>query len=196
MPDDGQNAASIEKELELEKLRLEIEELKQSQAWNRRVGTILPVLSALIPALALLIAFEQFSEQQMAQTRANQAASERAFMQPVLGRQMNLYFEVSAAAATLASSRDQQERANALDTFLRLYWGPLVMIESPDVSLAMKKFRACLEFPKGCPSGGLEGLSLALASSLQSDFFASWKLSPEEYAKRSINYAEIRDRER
>jgi hypothetical protein len=128
----------------------------------------------------------------MAQTRANQTASERAFMQPVLGRQMNLYFETSEAAATLASSQDPEERAKARDSFLRLYYGPLVMLESPDVSLAMKNFRACLEAPRDCPPGRLEGLSLALASSLQSDFFASWKLSPEEYAKRSINYAEIR----
>jgi hypothetical protein len=191
MSDPDQNATSTEQKLEIDKLKLEIEELKRSHEWNRRGGKVLSVVSALLPALALLVAFKQFSQQQMAQTSANQAASERAFMQPVLGRQMNLYFETSEAAATLASSQDLVERAKARDSFLRLYLGPLPMIESPDVSLAMKNFRACLDLPRGCPPRELEDLSLALASSLQSDFFASWNLGPQEYAKRSINYAEI-----
>jgi hypothetical protein len=199
MPDSSQDLSATELELKIEKLTLEIAELRRAHAWNKALGQFLPLLSALVPVLALLFAVQQFAQQQkaataalMRQTEADTENSERTFMQPVLERQMNTYFEASAAAATIASSQDPLEVKKARDTFWRLYWGPLVMLESPEVSGAMKEFDACLRSPESCSSVELKNLSLALASSLQADFFASWKLSPEEYARRSINYAEMR----
>lgn len=187
----SQELANVELELKVEKLNLEIAELKRSQTWNRGLGLALPLLSALIPLLALLFTVQQFVRQQEASARAEKLSSERAFMQPVLEQQMNTYFEASAAAATLASSRSSVKLDEARETFFRLYYGPLVMLESPEVSRAMKNFRACIDLPEECPPGGLQTLSLSLASSLQTDFFSSWNLSPESYAKRSIDYAKI-----
>jgi hypothetical protein len=142
--------------------------------------------------MALLFAVQQFVQQQKASEKANTAASERAFMQPILNRQMNTYFDASAAAATLASSDDPKERAQAAEMFWKLYYGPLVMLESPEVSGAMKDFGQCVKSQGSCTPERMANLSLALASTLESDLFASWKLSPKEYAERSFNYAELR----
>ena len=190
-----------ELELKLEKLRLEIDEMKRNGRWNRRFGRFVPVFSALIPVLALLFAVQQFKQQQVAttaaldrQTKSDALAAQRAFMQPVIARQMNTYFEASAAAATLASSQNTDERTKARDEFFRLYWGPLVMLESPQVSGAMNAFKVCLDEENGCDAADFQKRALYLSSWLQTDLFQSWKLSPESYAERSINYA--RDREK
>lgn len=187
---------SIELNLKIEKLRLEVAELGQAHFWNRHGARLLSFLTAVVPMLALLFAVQQFvAQQKMAtaaqerQAQADRFASERAFMQPVLGRQMNIYFETSSAVATLASTKNPEERAKALNDFSRLYLGPLVMIESPEVSRQMKNVRACLVQVNACAPETLQRLSLELSSSLQADFFSAWKLSPKEYAERSINYA-------
>lgn len=191
MEETSSNLASTELRLKIEKLELEIQQLKRANEWTRNWGRILPTLSALIPLLALLFAVQQFVQQQKASEKASTTASERAFMQPVLSRQMNTYFDASAAAATLASSDDPKEKAQASEMFWKLYWGPLVMLESPEVGQAMTDFGDCVKAPQSCPSG-MKNLSLALASTLQTDLFASWKLNPEKYAERSIDYAKQR----
>ena len=191
---------AVELELRIEKLRCEIEELKHSHAWNRRIGQWLPFISTLLPALALVIAVHQFTQEQAAgrqqlirQAATDSIARERAFMQPVLERQMSTYFEASAAAATLATARSASERDKAIDTFWKLFWGPLVMLESPEVSGAMKGIAECLDGGVStCDAKERKNRSLVLASALQTDFFSSWKLSPEQYAQRSINYARLR----
>lgn len=189
----------MELNLKIEKLRLEIAELSHAHSWNRRGARLLPFLTALVSMLALVFAVQQFVAQQKTmsaaqerQAQADQFASERAFMQPVLARQMNLYFETSSTVAVLASTKNPKEKARALDDFARLYLGPLVLIESPEVSSQMKKVRACLERGNACAPQTLQGLSLELSSSLQADFFSGWKLSPKDYADRSINYAALR----
>ena len=67
-----------ELELRLEKMRLEIADLKNKQAWDRRVGRILPIVSALVPVLALVFTVQQFSNQQSLtrQAMAHQAESD------------------------------------------------------------------------------------------------------------------------
>lgn len=194
------STSDSELELRLEKMRLEITELKRRQAWDRRVGRLLPIISALVPVLALVFAVQQFANQQnltrdamKRQAESERIAAERAFMQPVLSRQMNIYFEASAAAAKIASTQDSADKKKAQETFWELYWGPLVMLESQPVSGAMKSFGACLAESPRCQE--LKQRALALSSTLQSDLFESWKLSPDAYAQRSINYAAVRDRE-
>ena len=188
-----------EESLRLEKLRLEVNELRRSHTWNRRLGQWLPILSSLVPIAALLFTVQQFTaqqrdatEQRRRQTAADSVASERAFMQPVVARQMDTYFEASAAAATIATARDAAQRQRAVDAFWRLYYGPMVMLESDEVTRRMVAFGGCLRRGAGC-ADSLPDRSLELASSLQADLFSSWRLSPAAYARRSIDYARRRD---
>jgi hypothetical protein len=185
--------------LQLEKLRLEVEALRHEHAWDRRLGRWLPLISTLVPVVALVLTVQQFTAQQRdatearrRQTDADSVASERAFMEPVLTRMMDTYFEASGAAATVASARDAATRQRAVDAFWRLYQGPLVMLESPEVTRRMVAFGDCLKRGAAC-ADTLPRLSRALASSLQQDLFSSWRLRPAEYAQRSIDYARLQD---
>jgi hypothetical protein len=188
-----------ERELRIEKLQCEIDQLKRArevkaQGWFKQW---LPTITSLVPVLALLFAVMQFTTAQKAAQKqlernaiADSIASERTFMRAVLDRQLSTYFEATSAAATIASSKVGAERTKAIDNFWRLFYGPLVMLESPDVSGAMKAVGECLEMPApGCTELALKRRALALASALQKDYFASWKLGPDKYAERTINYA-------
>ncbi|MDB4883003.1 MAG: hypothetical protein JWL95_1769 [Gemmatimonadetes bacterium] len=186
-----------ERELRIEKLQGEIDQLKRARDEKGRVKQWLPLVTSLVPVLALLFAVTQFTAAQRAAQQqlvrnaiADSIASERAFMRAVLDRQLSTYFEATSAAATIASSKSATDRARAIDAFWRLYFGPLVMLESPDVSGAMKQVGACLETAAvACTEAELKNRSLALASALQKDYFASWKLGPDRYAERTINYS-------
>jgi hypothetical protein len=184
-----------EARLKVEKLRLEITALKRDGAWTRGWGRALLVIASLLPAAALVFAVIQFNEQSKLSRQAlldqaviTSATNERTFMNSVLGRQLDLYLQASSAVSTLSSSTDRKAIGNARDNFQQLYWGPLVMFESPEVSLAMKKVRACLVRGNGCSTAELHNLSLELSSSLEKDYFDGWRLSPADYAKRSIDY--------
>jgi hypothetical protein len=183
------NDPQPEFELRLEKLRLEIEEMKRNGAWNRRLGRYLPVLSTVIPLVALLLTIMQLRHQ----SEAAALTAQRGFMEPVLTRQLNTYFEASGAAATIAGSQDADEQKKAREAFFRLYWGPLVMLESKEVSGAMKGFGWCLEQADRCGAADLQRRSLLLSSTLQNDLFESWKLTPEQYASRMIDYQKNRE---
>jgi hypothetical protein len=193
MTDDSLVFATDEEALRREKLQLEIAALKEAHFWNNRLGRFLPAVSTLVPVLALLFAIQQYSLEQRRSSDVDITNSQRAFMQPVLTRQLDLYLGASSAVATLASSTNAAEQAKARDEFWRLYWGPLVMLESPDVSIAMKKVGKCLEdADRACSRQDLQDLSLILSSSLTTDYFSAWSLSPEKYAARTINYANSR----
>ena len=188
-----------EQSLRLQKLQLEVEELRRAHAWNRRLGQWLPLLSSLVPIAALLFTVQQFAAKQdeatearRRETAADSVASERAFMQPVVARQMDTYVEASAAAATIATTRDAPQRQRAVDAFWRLYYGPMVMLESDEVGRRMIVFGQCLRRGAAC-ADSLPDRSLELASSLQADLFSSWRLGPAAYARRSIDYARRRD---
>jgi hypothetical protein len=192
MANDPAEPAVVEQGLKLEKLRLEVDELRRVHRWNRRLGQWLPLFSALIPVLALLFTVQQFTTQQRRQIVADSVSSARTFMEPVLERTMDVYFEASAAAATIASTEDAARRQQAIDAFWRLYHGPMVMLESPEVSGRMIAFGDCLRQGATC-ADSLGDRSHELASSLQRDLFSSWRLSPAAYAQRSIDYARRRD---
>jgi hypothetical protein len=89
-----------------------------------------PVRAALIQALiqwsplalslaTIVIGIWQFGEQ-----------SAQANREPFLKQQMDLAFEASSSAAQLANETDPDEWEKARKTFLRLFWGPLKMVEN------------------------------------------------------------------
>jgi hypothetical protein len=102
----------------------------------------------------------------------------REFIKPVREAQLKLYQEASSAAAQIATlQQESPEWIKARQEFLRLYYGPLAIVESFDhatesgerltVERAMIIFKSCLDDEKQCNELGanLSGLSLALAHS-------------------------------
>lgn len=184
-----------ELELRIEKLRCEVDELKRSSAWHRRFGQWIPLLGAVLPALALLFAIRQFTAEQEASrlqlkqsAEADKVANERAFMQPVLDLHLNTYVDAANAAGTLAGSATEADRRKAIDNFWRLYWGPMVMFETDEVARHMVAIGDCLNRRDQCSDGDLKRASLALGTILRHNYLSTWGQTPEQYASFGSSY--------
>ena len=118
--------------------------------------------------------------------------SQRDFIKPVREAQLKLYQEASSAAAQLATlRRDTAEWNKSRDEFLRLFYGPLAMVEDfdhgPDdrdkdlsVEMAMIIFKSCLD-NRG-DEGTLRDLSLALAHTCRRSLGESWGYTVQQLA--------------
>lgn len=194
----GDGALPLEQrqlELQVKKLEFEIEDLRSNLVWERRFARYTPLLSMVLAVLGFGFGVLQFRLQQQdaiiaieRQTNADSKRALREFMQPILAKQIQIYFDASEAAATIARTQDPKARAKAVDTFWRLYQGPLVMLESQDVSGAMKRFGDCLSNEPACSGAQLRDLSLSLATAFQKDMTSSWELSPTQFTERSFQY--------
>jgi hypothetical protein len=114
--------------------------------------------------------------------------SRSEFLKPVRETQLQLYVEASSAAATLATApRSSEEWRKANLDFLRLYFGPLAMVEdyrhtvqgddknqNVTVEQAMMAFKGCLDDPSCVGSWKMNQLSLALAHTCRVSLGSSW----------------------
>jgi len=82
-----------------------------------------------------------------------------------LQTQLTLYLQAASAAATIARSTDDAEKKKAMNDFWRLYQGPLIIVESKEVSDAMVKFGSCLDAIESCSQTEIS--QRALASRMQ-----------------------------
>ncbi len=197
---------------ELEKLRLEIAKLtldvgnaSRFAPWEMPLR-LLPTITILVTVLGFLFTVWQYQSEQAKSRYASQQqaiddarerterarketeTAEREFMKPLLEKQQELYFEAAAAAATIASTNDVAERRRAEGRFWVLFWGPLVMVESTEVSGAMKRFGACLSQPDACSHQEIKDRSLALASTLETSLLNTWNARPEDFIKGQFVY--------
>ena len=128
----------------------------------------------LIAAAAVAVGLSQYA-----------ITAKRDFVQPLRSAQLARYQEASSAAARLATlPRDSKEWSDSRDDFLRLYYGPLAMVEDFEAStedrltveLAMIIFRSCLDDEQKCTKNGanLRDLSLALAHACRESLGESW----------------------
>jgi hypothetical protein len=129
----------------------------------------------------------------------------REFIKPVREAQLKLYQEASSAAAQIATlQQESPEWIKARQEFLRLYYGPLAIVESFDhatesgerltVERAMIIFKSCLDDEKQCNEldADLPGLSLALAHSCRESLGRSWgyevKQLEGDYQQLALSY--------
>ncbi|MEW6211172.1 MAG: hypothetical protein AB1631_22595 [Acidobacteriota bacterium] len=200
-------------ELSLEKLRLENERLSLEIASMKRGRSRLIALSDYIPLLSVLVTIAGFGfgiyqyraqqienrksqemlaqqerEDREAQLQKDKDTAQRDFMKPLLEKQLSLYFEASSAVSAIATSSDPAEREKATNTFWRLYYGPLVVVETKEVSNAMQSFAKCLSGQEPCSRAELNKRSLALATSLQESMLKSWNLKPENFTQDKFKY--------
>jgi hypothetical protein len=192
--------------LETEKIKLEVAALKKQSAQGRSLSGYVPLISVLVTVAGFGFGIYQYRAQQIqnresqerlarqeSEARERQAVTDkehaqREFMKPLLDKQLSLYFEASATAATIVKTTDEAERKKAINNFWRLYYGPLVMVESQGVSGAMKSFGFCLDGTEQCDENDLQERALALATSLQKALLNSWNLKPEDFTKDKFQY--------
>jgi len=177
--------------LECDKLREEIAKLRAPVKFSEKLPQYSTAVSTLIAVLVFLLGLGQYTKEQSKnreaaarQTKAEVEARDRTFMYPLWERQLALYFEASQAAATIATTTDSQERERAKNKFWMLYEGPLIVVESPSVSGAMKAFGECLEQQ----SGDLRDLSRQLSSAIQKSIEEGANIRLSEFSKGKFDY--------
>ena len=193
--------AAVRSAVELEKLKLEIEKLKAdiAKSGQRQILDLLmrftPLISVLIAVFGVTFSVYQYNAEQRKnriareeQSKKEASAAQREFMKPLLEKQQQLYFEASTAAATIASSSNPDERRKAEDAFWKLYWGPLIFVESKEVSAAMKKFGNCLDRTEDCDASALKNRSLTLASTMETSMLNTWNAKPDEFVQNQFLY--------
>lgn len=198
--------AQIEKlKLENEKLKLELEAMKQGKGLGVFIP-YLPLITVLVTIAGFGFGIYQYRAQQQAnretqieqsrkdreareiQSRKDTEAAQREFMKPLLQNQLSLYLQATAAAATISTSTDPVERNKAMNDFWRLYEGPLIMVESKEVSGAMVAFGDCLDEPGSCDKKETSKRAHAIASRMQESLLRSWNTNPENFAADKFTY--------
>jgi hypothetical protein len=198
--------AQLEKlRLENEKLKLELEALKKGQGL-RLIIPYIPLITVLVTLAGFGFGIYQYRAQQRAnrdaqaeqsrkdreareiQSKKETEAAQREFMKPLLQNQLSIYLQASAAAATISRSTDLVERKKAINDFWRLYEGPLIMVESKEVSSAMVAFGNCLDKTESCDEAEISDRSHALASRMQESILKSWNTNPENFATDKFIY--------
>lgn len=120
--------------------------------------------------------------------------SRKEFRKPYWERQLSLYFEVTGAAATLASidsgkidsSNREELRAQAQEKFWQLYYGPLEIVTDDHVTDAIVEFKKCLlirRAGKGIPRD-LEIKALELARACRLSIGESWSIELSKLQQR------------
>ncbi|HYX71479.1 MAG TPA: hypothetical protein VE732_01805 [Nitrososphaera sp.] len=183
---------------QLEKLKLEIEDLRNKGKWDERISRYIPLISVLVTVAGFTFGVYQFRVQHKANlvsqektAKFNDEQSKREFAKPLFEKQLALYLEATEATATIANTQDPTERKAAEKKFWQLYYGPLAIVESKDVSGAMKDFGDCLDgIIKNCDNSKLQELSLILATKAQKSIAHDWGATLFDFAKDKFHYDE------
>ena len=148
------------------------------------------LVSALIGAATIGAGIWEFHEDSLRRTNNAQFEARK----PFLVKQMELCFQASEAASTLASSTNIENWRRAKETFWMLYWGPLSVVEKPlsgtqegpveeQMVVFGKKLKPLQNSPT-LPLKSLEQESLNLAHKCRELIFDSWNIqrtnSPEQ----------------
>jgi hypothetical protein len=199
-------SAQLEKlRLENQKLRLELENLEKGYGLGFLI-TYLPLITVLVTIAGFGFGIYQYRAQEQAnrdaqteqsrkdrearetQAKKDTESAQREFMKPLLQNQLSLYLEASTAAGTISRTTDPVERKKAVNDFWRLFEGPMILVESKEVSGAMVEFGYCLDRPSDCTQAELSNRSHAIASRMQEALLRSFNTNPENFAADKFTY--------
>ena len=180
-------------ELQIEKLKLEIQELKNKGKIGYKLIQLIPLFTILVAIGGLWWNVQQFNNNQVTQARNEKTTNEREFRKPFWSKQIDLYFEATNTAATIATLPDENpDRKKAEEKFWQLFYGPLVSVEDESVMKAKVAFGRCLdEIDIECESlpvksSKLKTLSLELANSCRDSIGKSWNIELNNLYKQDI----------
>ena len=100
--------------------------------------------------------------------------------QPYLDMQLNLYQRTADAAATIATAeRGTGAYAEAVNDFRKLYWGEMILIESPAIDSAMSDFNRAID----ADPANLQDHAYCLAHRLRASIAKSWDVKDWEFKR-------------
>src|SRR5262249_25131402 len=142
-------------QVQVQKLRLEVEALRATSVWDRVIGRYLPLLTAILAVAGFWFGGIQYygrqteSDRQRAEAEGKRAEElRREAARPCWDWQVQIYLRGAEAAGTIATSLDAEAVKRAEAQFWTLYWGPLAIVEdvgteprpSAEVEAAMVRF--------------------------------------------------------
>lgn len=131
-PHGGQMTAA---DRHVQKLELEIQELKLRVRRINKVAPAVSLISAIGTVVAIFIGFSQFNAQ-----------LEQELKKPIREKQLTLVFELSEIASRIATlNPNDAERKKAETRFRELYWGPIIYVEDHDLREWIAEFSKCLD---------------------------------------------------
>ena len=72
------------------------------------------------------------------------AEAQREAKKPFYEQQLALYLEATNVTSRISEPRSEDDKRAAIVRFWQLYWGPLALVESPEVASAMVAFKNVL----------------------------------------------------
>jgi hypothetical protein len=92
---------------------------------------------------------------------------------PALEERLNLCVNLSTAAAKVATSDNSDEIKQAKKDFGAIFWGPLGLVESGDISASATEFNKCVEAVSPCKTS-LPILSHNIALACRTSLGPNW----------------------
>ncbi len=128
-----------------------------SEEWARTIGCI----TSAFTSLALVIG-GGWTLYQYLDNRTYQLQTARfEALKPIFEERLKVYIEATSVASTIATSKHEADVAKAKEEFLRLYYGPLGLVDDYQVWRVSTEFLACMQDNSKCTSP-LTDLSIKL----------------------------------
>jgi hypothetical protein len=185
--------------LDNEKLARELEAQSRARPWYQFPIQLVPLITALVSVAGFLWGMVQYAGQQQknrtereVQSKRETQTAERQFMEPWLESQRDIYTEALDAAVAIANGQEPKDRAIAEEKFWRLFHGRMILVETQEVSGAMKRFGECLDVPR-CTPGDMNARARTLATAMAQSMAATARMNYDEFAANQFQYT---DRER
>lgn len=177
-----------------EKLTLDLVGSRQGP-WYKLPTQLVPIVTALVSVGGFLIGVYQYTGEQKknrmdreTQSIREKETAQRELMKPWLESQRAIYTEALEAVAKAANSTDKSVRVPAEERFWQLYQGPMILVETPAVSGAMKGFGKCLTGEDKCDAKALDERTRQLATAMADSMGETSGLTYQEFAAKKFKY--------
>jgi uncharacterized protein HemX len=139
----GPSTADLKAELEIEKLRAELQSIHSASRPWALVARNTAVFTAIVTAVSVGVGLFQFNQQQQATARREEAGRAEELRKTYWQEQKRAYDQAANAAATIANADSLKDVPKEVQQFWTLYWGGMSLIESHEVERAMIDLRVC-----------------------------------------------------
>ena len=180
-------------QLENEKLRQELKERGKSKPWHAVLVQFVPFVSALVAVAGFLWGVYQYQAQQTRNLEAQRLQSERELetaqrdlMKPWLDNQREIYLQALTAASTVANAGNSEELNQAKAEFWNLYHGKMILVETQTVAEGMVHFGNCIN--SGCNNAKLNEQLHQLATAMANSMAATAQMTYEEFSANQFKY--------
>lgn len=180
-------AAELEKiQLENQKLQLEVEKLRKSSPWQSTASLVTTIIGVLTFGFAV---WRFHDEGQKTRAVARETEKQKR-MEPWLASQRATYYEALSAASAAASSSDPKTFTDAKQRFLTLYHGPMALVETRPIAIAMSDVKAFVDQPDRYTEGQKAKLVLTLATRMHDSLANTASMSFDEFARQQFRYGD------